>query len=103
MSQKGRRRDSEGQGSSGAGASRERGLGEPGASGEWKWFSKRCRPAVVVLLARFWTTPGGRAGTAGRRAPNWLVSGVPGEKSEVSSRWEMERLRVLRLFRLDAE
>jgi hypothetical protein len=84
-------------------------LGEPGESGEWKWFSKRCRPWAVALLARSLVVvvramPGGRDGTAGRREPNWLDMGVPGERSEGSpSRWEMERLRVLRDFRLEEE
>jgi hypothetical protein len=77
-------------------------LGEPGSSGEWKWFSKRCRPLVVALLVRS-LRPAGREGTAGRREPNWWLSGVPGEWSDVSSRCEMDRFRVFRLFRLEDE
>jgi hypothetical protein len=78
-------------------------LGEPRSSGEWKWFSKRCRPLVVALWVRSLTRPGGSEGMAGRREPNWVLNGVPGEWSGVSSMWEMERFRVLRLLREEAE
>jgi hypothetical protein len=48
----------------------------------------------------------GRLGTAGRRRvvdPNGLLIGVPGERSEPSSRCEKEWLRDFMLLRLDDE
>lgn len=107
MSQNGLSMKSVGQGSRGTGTSGVIELGDPGMVGEWKLSSKRARPAAAVSsLSRKAAAKGvGSAGIAGvREVPNGvLLDGVPGDISELSSRFVIDMLRLFMLLKLDDE
>jgi hypothetical protein len=94
-----------GQGSRGAGASIDAGLGDPGLFGEWKLSSKiPSPPGNASLFSRNVVASGvGKAGTAGgRELFQCMLEGVPGDIS-ASSGWETDMFRLLALLKLEEE
>jgi hypothetical protein len=116
MSQKGRSKNSEGQGSRGIGAPAFKRFGEPGLSGECMSLLNRYKPPVGIpfIFSLNATAIGvGKVGIAGSlpfasleaevTTLDWELMGVFGEMSEPSSILETDKLRFFKFFRLDEE
>jgi hypothetical protein len=89
-----------------AGESPSSEVGEPGLLGVWKVSSKRCKPPAAPPLDPNAAAKGvGSGGIAAIRelVLNPLLKGVLGERSDASSRFVADMLRLRRLLRLDDE
>lgn len=111
MSQKGRSRNSVGQGSKGIGAPALRGLGEPGLSGECISLSNKYKPppvgAPLNLSLKAAEIGVGKVGIAGSlpfmSLGLKLEFGVFGEISDPSSTTDTDKFRPFIVFKLDEE
>lgn len=110
MSQKGRSRNSVGQGSKGIGAPSLRGLGEPGLSGECISLLNKYKPPVgapLILSLKAAAIGVGSVGIAGilpfKSLGLKVEFGVFGETSDPSSIPDTDKFRLFKFFRLEEE